>query len=221
MVRRGRHAGLLLITEDDSAIILQANKSYNDSVNKNLRYNRHIPFVEKLSIPRGRHDVGERDYETAVREFIEETGLVFDRICVCSEPFVLEWQDDAKVYRYVMYVAFLIGTLYYLKKRPNSYVVRLKERVVDKNVYEYEVDMLRQRFNSQELVRRAEVMSLKKYVTYMESRQLCTYKYSNYNFFFEYVFYVKALYKSGRLDKWFEMDLQWCVDAEKYRMVCY
>nr|QNN89550.1 BV-e31 [Pieris brassicae granulovirus] len=113
MVKRGKHAGLLLITNDNKAVILQANKSYNENVNKNLKYNKHIPFVEKLSIPRGKHDVGEKDYETAIREFIEETGLVFDKICVYNKPFVLEWQDNAKIYKYVMYVAFLSGTLYY------------------------------------------------------------------------------------------------------------
>nr|WOZ46015.1 protein ADP-ribose pyrophosphatase ORF38 [Cydia pomonella granulovirus] len=190
MVKRGKHAGLLLITEDNKAVILQANKSYNENINKNLKYNKHIPFVEKLSIPRGKHDVGEKDYETAVREFIEETGLVFDKVFVFNEPFVLEWQDNCKMYKYVMYVAFLAGTLYYLKKRPNSYNIKLKgRRECDK--YEYKVDLLKQRFRTHELVRRLELMNLGKYISYMESKQLSTYKYSNYEVFFDYIYTVR------------------------------
>lgn len=134
MVKRGKHAGLLLITNDNKAVILQANKSYNENVNKNLKYNKHIPFVEKLSIPRGKHDVGEKDYETAIREFIEETGLVFDKICVYNKPFVLEWQDNAKIYKYVMYVAFLSGTLYYLKKTQQLQYSFAREFIVAQRV---------------------------------------------------------------------------------------
>nr|AGS18817.1 nudix hydrolase [Pieris rapae granulovirus] len=221
MVKRGKHAGLLLITNDNKAVILQANKSYNENVNKNLKYNKHIPFVEKLSIPRGKHDVGEKDYETAIREFIEETGLVFDKICVYNKPFVLEWQDNAKIYKYVMYVAFLLGTLFYLKKKPNSYNIRLQENLSSHSVYEYKVDMMRQKFCTQELVRRIEVMNLGKYIAYMENRQLSTYKYSNYNLFFDYVYDVKNLYCNNNLHCFFEIDLKWYVDSEKYNLICY
>lgn len=212
---------MLLITEDDKAVILQANKSYNDNVNRNLKYNKHIPFVEKLSIPRGKHDVGEREYETAVREFIEETGLVFDKVCVYDEPFVLEWQDNTKVYKYVMYVAYLAGTLYYLKKRPNSYNIRLKEELASNCVFEYKVDLLRQKYRTQELVRRIEFMNLGKYVSYMENRQMSTYRYSNYGTFFDFVYNVRSVYKSGDMRRFFEIDLHWYTDAEKYDFLCY
>ncbi|AKN80727.1 BV-E31 [Diatraea saccharalis granulovirus] len=217
MVKRGKHAGLLLLTNDNKVVILQANKSYNEKVNRNLKYNKHIPFVEKLSIPRGKHDVGEKDYETAVREFIEETGLVFDTVYVYNEPFILEWLDNEKLYKYVMYVAFLGGALYYLKKRPNSYDIKLRE----KKKHEYNVDMLKQKFRTQELVRKIEVMNLKKYISYMENRQLITYEYSNYAIFFDYIYHVKKLYENGQLTSFFKIDLMWCVETEKYTFIYY
>ncbi|AAP85696.1 ORF_59 [Adoxophyes orana granulovirus] len=223
MVKRGKHAGLLLITENNKAVILQATKSYNDNVNKNLKYNKHIPFVEKLSIPRGKHDAGEKDYETAVREFIEETGLVFDKICVFGEPFMLEWQDNCKIYKYVVYVGFLMGTLYYLKKKPNSYIVKLRARIgsfAQIKIYDYKVDMLRQKFRTQELVRRIELMNLSKYITYMENRQLSTYKYSNYLLFFDYVYSVQKMFSNFELDNFFFIDLQWCVESEEFDVKC-
>ncbi|AAM70260.1 hypothetical protein [Phthorimaea operculella granulovirus] len=213
-----KHAGLLVITGDNKAVILQANKSYNDNVNRNLKYNKHIPFVEKLSIPRGKHDAGEKEYETAIREFIEETGLVFDRICVFADPFVLEWQDNTKVYKYAVYVAFLLGELYYLKRKPNSYNIKLKRNV---NEHEYKVDMLRQKFRSHELVRRIEIMNLPSYISYMINKQLCTYKYSNYRHFFNYIKNVEHVYKSGDSSRFFEIDLMWCVDSEKCSQKLY
>ncbi|AAQ21657.1 unknown [Cryptophlebia leucotreta granulovirus] len=221
MVKRGKHAGLLLITEDNKAVILQANKSYNESINKNLKYNKHIPFVEKLSIPRGKHDVGEKDYETAVREFIEETGLVFDKVFVFNEPFVLEWQDNSKIYKYAMYVAFLSGTLYYLKKKPNSYNIKLKGKILNSCMFEYKVDMSKQKFKTQELVRKLELMNLTKYISYMENRQLSTYKYSNYDVFFNYIYMVKELYNETHFEYFFQLDLMWYVESEKYNLLCY
>lgn len=217
MVKKGRHSGLLLITDDDKAVILQANKSYSEHVNKNLKYNKHIPFVEKLSIPRGRQDVGELDYETAVREFIEETGLIFDKISLYREPFLLEWQDDEKMFRYSMYVAFLNGSLNTLRKKPNSYNIRLYRSL---NNMEYDVDFSRQRHHTNELIRRLDIMSLKKYITYMENRQLPTYKYSNYSKFFDFVYNVKSMYNMQQcdavLDNFIVLILYWCVDSEVF-----
>ncbi|AQQ80338.1 ADP-ribose pyrophosphatase [Betabaculovirus altermyunipunctae] len=216
MVKKGRHSGLLLITGDDKAVILQANKSYSEHVNKNLKYNKHIPFVEKLSIPRGRQDVGELDYETAVREFIEETGLIFDKVFLYKEPFALEWQDDEKTFRYSVYVAFLDGNLNSLRKKPNSYNIRLYRNL---NNMEYEVDFTRQRYNTNELIRRLDVMSLKKYISYMENRQLPTYKYSNYRQFFDYIYDVKAIYQHDACtmdSNFFVLVLYWCVESEVF-----
>ncbi|AAS82677.1 ORF61 [Agrotis segetum granulovirus] len=210
MVKKGRHSGLLLITNDDKAVILQANKSYSERVNKNLKYNKHIPFVEKLSIPRGRQDVGEKDYETAVREFIEETGLIFDKVSIYKDPFLLEWQDESKIYRYTMYVAFLCGSLNSLRKKPNSYNIKLLKSYN----YQYEVDLSKQRYGNNELKRKLDIMSLKKYTSYMENRQLPTYKYSNYNSFFNFVYKVKRLYESNDLINFFVILLYWYVDSE-------
>lgn len=211
MVKKGRHSGLLLITNDNKAVILQAHKSYSERVNKNLKYNKHIPFVEKLSIPRGRQDAGETDYETAVREFIEETGLIFDKVSIYREPFLLEWQDDCKVFRYTMYVAFLCGTLNSLRKKPNSYNIKLLRNY---NNHQYEVDLGKQRYGNNELIRKLDIMSLKKYMTYMENRQLPTYKYSNYNSFFDFVYKVKSLYESNDLMSFFVLLLHWYVDSD-------
>ncbi|ABQ52002.1 hypothetical protein SlGVgp059 [Spodoptera litura granulovirus] len=210
MVKKGRHSGLLLLTEDNKAVILQANKSYSDRINKNLRYNKHIPFVEKLSIPRGRQDVGEQDYETAVREFIEETGLIFDKVLIYKHPFLLEWQDDEKMFRYTMYIAFLNGTLNSLRKKPNSYNIKLYKSVD----YKYEVDLSKLRHHTNELIRRIDIMSLKKYMDYMHNRQLPTYKYSNYTTFFEFVNSVRKLYNEKCVDNFFVVFLYWCVDSE-------
>lgn len=210
MVKRGRHSGLLLLTNDNRAVILQANRSYSEHVNKNLKYNKHIPFVEKLSIPRGRQDAGEKDYETAVREFIEETGLVFDRVSIYEEPFLLEWQDDCKTFRYTMFVAFLDGTLNSLNKRPNTYNIKLFRSPTN----EYKVDLSRQRFQNHELVRKLDIMSLKRYRAYMENRQLPTYRYSNYADFFEFVERARAEFAGGRTDRFFLIILYWYVDSE-------
>lgn len=218
MVKRGRHAGFLLLTDDKCAVILQANKSYNDNINKNLKYNKHIPFVEKLSIPRGKHDVGEKDYETAVREFIEETGLIFDKVYVFDEPFVLEWQDNTKMYKYTIYVAFLNGSLNSLRKPPNSYNIRLLKIGNDATV-SYKVDMVKQKFKTHELVRRIEFMSLKKYMMYMENRQLSTYNYSNYNIFFNYVTSVRDEFVKGELKRFFSIELFWFTDSDKLNKV--
>ncbi|APO13940.1 BV-E31 [Plodia interpunctella granulovirus] len=208
MVKRSKHAGLLLITDDNKAVILQAHKSYNENVNRNLRYNKHIPFVEKLSIPRGKHDSGEKDYETAAREFIEETGLVFDRVSVYAIPFVLEWQDNAKMYKYTIYVAFLDGALHGLRRRPNSYNIRLS-----KCNGEYRVDMTKLRYKTHELIRRIEFMNFNKYVNYMKNRQLSTYRYSNYDRFFDYVQYVVNLHSSKKeAERFFVMEFHWYAD---------
>ncbi|AIS92061.1 BV-E31 [Erinnyis ello granulovirus] len=221
MVKHSKHAGLFVLTEDDRAIILQANKSYNECVNKNLKYNKHIPFVEKLSIPRGKHDSGEKNHETALREFIEETGLVFDKVYMCTEPFTLEWQDNNKVYKYTIFVAFLIGSLYNLNRRPNTYNIKLKETSCVDVVLGYKVDVFKQKFRSQELVRKIEIMNLHKYIAYMSNRQLATYKYSNYYNFFEYVYTVKRLYKMGCMECFVSIDLSWLIDCEKYNILYY
>jgi len=219
MVKKSKkHAGLLLITENNKVAVLQASRSYNDIVNKNLKYNKHIPFVEKLSIPRGQHDAGETDYETAVREFIEETGLVFDKVFVYNDPFLLEWWDNSKMYKYIIYIAFLVGSLYCLKRRPNSYNIKLNKK---ERGGEYKVDMQKQRSHSRELVRRLEIMNLRKYITYMETRQLYTYKYSNYEAFFDYVQSVKRVFERGGDECFFVIDLFWYADSERYNLMWY
>lgn len=203
---RGRHSGLLLLTDDGRAVILQANKSYDEYINKSLQYKKHLPFVEKLSIPRGRQDFGEKDYETAVREFIEETGMIFDEVYIYNKSFLLEWRDNSKTYKYNMYVAFLKGELKSLQKRPNTYNIRLCESHKNK----YRVDLSRQRFYNKELNRKLDIMSWVRYKMYMENCQLPKYANSNYLLFFDFVKHVQMLYNSKLLSDFFILLLNWC-----------
>jgi 8-oxo-dGTP pyrophosphatase MutT (NUDIX family) len=63
-------AGLFIIMEPDKAVLLCARRAYRGAASVNTE-----TFLEKISIPRGHRDCTDaKIYETAVREFVEETG---------------------------------------------------------------------------------------------------------------------------------------------------
>ncbi|UZE89781.1 BV-E31/ADPRase [Parapoynx stagnalis nucleopolyhedrovirus] len=177
-------AGLFIITEPDKAVLLNAHNAYRQT-----SYNNRDTFLEKISIPRGHRDCCDsKVYETAMREFIEETGCFFDNAFIYKYPFELKWEDDGVVYTYLIYVGMVRGNLNDVNARPNTYTVKLLPGIVDNY---YDIILKPRRFNC-EIIRSLKIVPLNKYFQYMTNKQLITYDSSNYLEFFEFVKTVKA-----------------------------
>ncbi|ABY65780.1 ac38-like protein [Orgyia leucostigma nucleopolyhedrovirus] len=196
-----RSAGLFMIVDNDKAVLLRARQSYNSGA----RVSSNNYFLEKISIPRGKRDGDDSfDYETAVREFIEETATVFDSALVYKNPFVLQWNDAGVVYKYAIYVGVLRGMLKSVSREPNSFCVKLRTA---KNHNEYNVNIESRRFNN-EIRRNLHITSLTDYFRYMTEAQLTTYASSNYSEFFDFVKNVKSQFDDGRLFDFFLITLK-------------
>ncbi|AGR56781.1 Nudix [Hemileuca sp. nucleopolyhedrovirus] len=198
-----RCAGLFMIIESDKAVLLSARQSYNGSMRyKNLDALKRANFLEKISIPRGKRDGDDIfDYETAVREFIEETATVFESAFIFKMPFVLQWNDNGTIYKYIIYVGMLKGLLKTVFREPNTFCVKL-ETTSSSTPNEYRVNIESRRFNN-EIPRTLHIVSLADYFRYMSEKQLTTYDYSNYLDFFNFVKSVKAKFEEGRLFDFF------------------
>ncbi|QHB21705.1 ADPRase [Artaxa digramma nucleopolyhedrovirus] len=205
-----RCAGLFMITEesDSKAILLCARQSYDD---KSSHYHNHealqsANFLEKISIPRGRRDGHDYfDYETAVREFIEETATFFEKAIVYKMPFVLQWNDNGVVYKYSIYVGVLRGLLQNVSREPNTFCVKLLQHFDKPNKYKISIET--RRFNN-EIPRYLHITPLADYFKYMNEKQLVTYSSSNYLDFFNFVRNVKSKFDDGRLTEFFSISLQ-------------
>ncbi|ACO53495.1 BV-e31 [Euproctis pseudoconspersa nucleopolyhedrovirus] len=203
-----RCAGLFMITEepDNKAILLCARQSYD----KSARYHNHEAlqraiFLEKISIPRGKRDGHDYfDYETAVREFIEETATFFDSAIVYKTPFVLQWSDKGANYKYFIYVGILRGLLKNVAREPNTFCVKLTQQ---RRINDYKIGIEARRFNN-EISRHLYIVPLADYFKYMSEKQLITYAYSNYLDFFNFVRNVKSKFDNGRLLDFFLISLQ-------------
>lgn len=134
----GNPAGLLMITKDKQVLIVQLNRPYENTVN--VKNNISLPismqllptgytsrfskktsicfssytnacFVEKLCIPRGKHQSSkEWNLCTAIREFIEETGFRVESFKVLNNFYVLEWTDKIlpnRKFAYDIFIAFI------------------------------------------------------------------------------------------------------------------
>lgn len=220
MTKKGNHSGLVLITRYNEIVLLQANKSYSERINRHLRFNKDLTFVERISIPRGRRDVGELAYETAVREFIEETGYTFDKVYMYKEPFTLQWYDDHTMYRYTMFVAFLDGDLHSLNTQPNSFEIHMSRRTNHPN--DYNVGMRVQRYHTNEHYRKPKLMDYDEYVEYMVNGQLKTYAYSNYSQLFDFIDTARQLFIDNCRRKFFPLTLNWVylLMPSKYNKRC-
>lgn len=177
-------AGLFMITEPDRAVLLNAHYAYrrNSSGNPDT-------FLEKISIPRGHRDCCDgKIYETAVREFIEETGRFFDSAFIYKLPFELKWQDDGVAYTYLIYVGMVRGNLNDVNAKPNTYTVKLLPGMLNND---YDIILKPRRFNC-EITRSLAIVPLNKYFQYMTNKQLITYDSSNYIEFFDFVRTVKT-----------------------------
>lgn len=195
-----RCSGLLIIMEPDRAVLLCARRAYNLSVANGNH------FLEKISIPRGKWDSRDIfDYETAVREFIEETGTFFENAYVYRSPFLLHWQDHGVVYRYTIYVGILKGPLRTVSRKPNTYCVKLQRNNRDSNEYQFNLQVRR---HNHEIPRNLYIVPIKDYFQYMRESQLVTYDSSNYLDFFDFVEQVKIDYDSGQLNKFFTLSLR-------------
>ncbi|BAC67262.1 hypothetical protein AhnVgp011 [Adoxophyes honmai nucleopolyhedrovirus] len=194
-----RSAGLFLIMEKNRAILLNALKSYKASD----RF--AMTFAEKISIPRGRRDGNDLfDYETAVREFIEETGTYFESAYVYNYPFYLQWNDDGVVYKYYIYIGILKGILQTLPQSPNTFCVRLKSSSYKSNDYNIYLTIRKQ---NNELPRNLYISTLNEYYQYMHEKQLVTYRSSNYVQFFEYIEIIKNKFDCCQLKDFFLLRL--------------
>jgi hypothetical protein len=200
-----RCAGLFMIMEPDKAVLLCARRSYDSTVHyHDTDQLRSVNFLEKISIPRGKRDGRDIfDYETAVREFIEETGTFFESAHVCRVPFVLQWNDAGVTYKYAIYVGVVQGMLRNVSREPNTYCVKLN---CDKP-NDYKINLETRRHNN-EIPRYLYILPLQDYFQYMNEKQLTTYDSSNYQEFFEFVKTVKANFDSGNLRNFFLLSLK-------------
>lgn len=194
-----RCAGLFMILPYDRAVLLRANRSYTNHTT--VRYDHYcgdhndVAFLEKISIPRGRRSGGDMfDYETAVREFIEETGTFFENAYVYCTPFVLQWCDAGVTYKYAIYVGIIEkgGGLRNVARVPNTFCVKLNS--VENKPHQYDIKLESRRYNN-ELHRRLHIIKLDDYFQYMNDKQLDTYDSSNYLEFFNFVNNVKSLFE--------------------------
>jgi 8-oxo-dGTP pyrophosphatase MutT (NUDIX family) len=200
-----RCAGLFIIIEPNKAVLLCARRSYDNSYhNYDIQQLQKVDFLEKISIPRGKREGRDlHDYETALREFIEETGTFFDNAWVYQIPFSLQWNDSGVVYKYSIYVGFVQGLLYYLSNEPNTYCVKLNR--AQSNNYKFNIE--RRRHNN-EIPRHLYIVSLEDYFRYMNEKQLVTYRYSNYLEFFEFVKSIKIKFDRKELKNFFLLSLE-------------
>ncbi|AYN45066.1 bv-e31 [Alphabaculovirus alterspexiguae] len=200
-----RCAGLFMIIEADKAVLLCARRSYDS----NMFYSdpeqlEHVNFLEKISIPRGKRDGRDIfDYETAVREFIEETGTFFESAWVFRVPFVLQWDDAGVTYKYAIYVGVVQGLLQYVSREPNTYCVKLNSNKPN----DYKINLETRRYNK-EIPRHLYILPLQDYFQYMNEKQLTTYDSSNYLEFFEFIKTVKAKFDRGILKNFFLLSLK-------------
>ncbi|QEI03652.1 NUDIX [Rachiplusia nu nucleopolyhedrovirus] len=188
-----RSAGLFIIMEPDKAVLLCARQSYDGTVYyKDNAILQQANFLEKISIPRGKrdhHDIFE--YETAIREFIEETGSFFQSAYVYQKPFVLQWMDCGVTYKYSIYVGIVRGGLITVSRKPNTFCVKLASNY---RPNDYRIVIESRKYNN-ELPRYVYIVPLQDYFQYMNDKQLTTYDSSNYLEFFEFVKNVKYKYE--------------------------
>lgn len=210
-----RSAGLLIITDRDKAVLLCAKRSYdsNKQYTDSARLDK-ANFLEKISIPRGKHDGRDIfDYETAVREFIEETATFFESAYVYKTPFILQWNDSGTMYKYVIYVGILKGVLKNVSREPNTFCVKLNS---SHRPNDYSIIIEPRRFNN-EIPRYLYIVPLEDYFSYMSERQLTTYDFSNYLEFFDFVKQIKRKYQEGNLQQFFLLSLQ--LESLKWKSV--
>lgn len=192
-----RSAGLFIILEPDKAVLLCARRSYDGTTyyERDTVVLQQANFLEKISIPRGKRDNQDIfEYETAIREFIEETGTFFRNAYVYQKPFVLQWKDCGVTYKYSIYVGIVKEGLVNVSREPNTFCVKLAS---DYRNNDYRI-VIETRKHNNELPRYVYIIPLQEYFQYMNEKQLVTYDSSNYLEFFEFVKYVKYMYKVAK-----------------------
>ncbi|AKN80999.1 hypothetical protein [Lonomia obliqua multiple nucleopolyhedrovirus] len=196
-----------MITDINKAVLLCARRSYQTTTaapfsNTNAAADT---FLEKISIPRGHRDCCDaKIYETAVREFIEETGRFFESAYIYKLPFTLKWRDEGVTYRYVIFVGVVHGRLKDINAKPNTYTVKLLPGMFGND---YQIILKPRRFNC-EIARSLTIVPLNKYFSYMNSKQLSTYDFSNYSDFFDFVRMVKDKFDNKQLSAFFYATLK-------------
>ncbi|AOT85570.1 ADPRase [Cyclophragma undans nucleopolyhedrovirus] len=202
-------AGLFIIIESDRAVLLCARRAYRITAGDPPPTDT---FLEKISIPRGHRDCCDaKAYETAVREFIEETGRFFDEALIYRSPFVLQWTDDGVTYKYSIYVGIVRGRLNDLNAKPNTYTVKLLPGELGND---YHIILKPRRFNC-EIARTLTIVPLNSYFKYMNNKQLTTYTHSNYIEFFNFVRMVKRKFDNKLLQEFFYVTLKKIINEPK------
>ncbi|AAK85584.1 hypothetical protein [Epiphyas postvittana nucleopolyhedrovirus] len=200
MCKMRNSAGLFMIMKPDKAVLLCARRAY-----RNAPMTTQDTFLEKISIPRGHRDCTDaKIYETAVREFVEETGRFFHSAYIYKFPFTLHWTDDGVTYKYSIYVGVVHGSLANVKFKPNTYTVKLLPGTFGND---YRIVLRPRRFNC-EIVRSVTIVPLNQYFDYMTNKQLNTYASSNYTEFFKFVIQVKQLFDNEQLRDFFYASLK-------------
>lgn len=188
-----------MIMEPDKAVLLCARRAYRGTATAS------DTFLEKISIPRGHRDCADaKIYETAVREFVEETGRFFHSAFIYKFPFTLHWTDEGVTYKYYIYVGVVRGALVNVKFKPNTYTVKL---LPGEWGNDYRIVLRPRRFNC-EISRSLTIVPLNQYFEYMTSKQLNTYAASNYSEFFDFVRQVKRLFDNKDLGDFFHASLK-------------
>ncbi|AQQ79957.1 nudix domain protein [Leptopilina boulardi filamentous virus] len=100
-------AGLLVINDNKESFIINRRQSYNETYLNNWRTCNNMFFWEKIQIPRGKSKKNESLLECAIREFVEETGVILlGNGFLYKKPFILYWIDDNKRWEYKIYLLY-------------------------------------------------------------------------------------------------------------------
>lgn len=154
-------------------------------------------FIEKYSLPRGKYERWDvYNFETALRETIEETGMCCDVLVLFTNYFKLCFKDETVMhpYTYNMYYARTVTELYSIPYEPNTFNVKLCLKSTSKCTREYDV-YIQPRGVNQEPIRDLIFMSHDNYVKEMRN-QLTAYEKSNYMQMFDYMYRVDKMYES-------------------------
>jgi hypothetical protein len=179
-------AGLFLVDRNNNVCFIFRHEPYKTNSNSIVTTNADA-FLEKIQIPRGNREIGDKDLmSTAIREFSEETLCQNKHVYIYNKPFVLYWTDANSVWSYNIFVgctddemmfSFESKTLkpLYLSVDNNESYFRCWTRPVAKE-------------SEDECGRNILIMSLRDYMDYMKKVQLKFYEgQNNYIEFFKYV----------------------------------
>ncbi len=145
-------------------------------------------FLEKIQIPRGNYEIGDKDLmSTAIREFSEETHCQNKYVYIYNKPFVLYWTDANSVWSYNIFIGCTDDEMMFSFE---SKTLKPLSLYVGNNKVSHFQCWTRPvaKESEDECGRNILVMSLNDYIDYMKKVQLKYYEgQNNYIDFFKYV----------------------------------